>query len=109
MAAGKNKFGVFEDPAGGFRAIPVGFNWAAALIPWIWAVAKGHWGPALALVGLDLILAGSSNTPNLCFPSAMTGYFLPPRSDDSLSLALATSSAVGAGLDTIGLVVAEAA
>lgn len=57
MAEGKHKFGMFEDPAGGFRAVPVGFNWAAALVPWIWALTKGHWGPAAALVALDLILA----------------------------------------------------
>lgn len=56
MAAGKNKFGVFENPAGGFRAIPVGFNWAAALLTWIWALAKGHWLPALGLIALDLVL-----------------------------------------------------
>lgn len=56
MADGKKKFGVFEDPAGGFRAIPVGFNWGAALLTWIWALANGIWAPALALVGLDLLL-----------------------------------------------------
>ncbi len=60
MAEGRNKFGVFEHPAQGFRAVAVGFRvvdaiWAFVL-PFSYALAHGRFSAGVVLLLVDLVL-----------------------------------------------------